>query len=139
MAVLKHTHHSGLADEPKDTGRYRRAGARLAALAAPGLVQLTRSFPGEPPLDDVLAMLGREADLILVEGYKASAFPKLALVAGGASPQVPDYPRTVALVSPVSPASFQTGLPVFHPDQTGEIGRFILEFLGLGADQPAGV
>jgi molybdopterin-guanine dinucleotide biosynthesis adapter protein len=129
VAVLKHTHHSRLGDEQKDTGRYREAGARLAALAAPGLVQLTRNFPADPPLDAVLSMLAREADLILVEGYKASALPKLALAARSGSPQVPDYPNIVAVVTT---GRLETGLPVFHPDQTAEIGRFVLEFLELG-------
>jgi molybdopterin-guanine dinucleotide biosynthesis adapter protein len=134
VAVLKHTHHSLPEDEHKDTGRYRQAGARLAALAAPGLVQLTRNFPAEPPLDTVLALLARESDLILVEGYKASALPKIALAAG--SLEVPDYPNIIALVSP---AAVPGVLPVFHPDQTAEIGRFILEFLGLAQRRPAGV
>ena len=34
VAVLKHTHHQEVADTGKDTGRYRRAGASLVALAA---------------------------------------------------------------------------------------------------------
>jgi molybdopterin-guanine dinucleotide biosynthesis protein B len=127
VAVLKHTHHRQAGDESKDTGQFRRAGACLSALAAPGLLQLTRSYPSEPSLPDLLAELTREADLILVEGYKSSDLPKLALPDRRSS-QVPDYPHVVALVAPVAPAS---ELPVFQPDQTEGIGRFILDFLQL--------
>src|SRR4030065_2616603 len=50
VAVLKHSHHQQIGDDGKDTGRYRQAGARLVALAAPGLLQITRSGPEEPAL-----------------------------------------------------------------------------------------
>ena len=136
VAVLKHTHHQEVGDEGKDTWRYRQAGARLVALAAPGLLQTTRSFAAEPPLEEVLAALAPEADLILVEGYKASQLPKLALVDGRGGAALPDYPRIIALVSPVPLAS---PLPRFHPQQVEDIGRFILDFLGAdpGREQEA--
>jgi molybdopterin-guanine dinucleotide biosynthesis protein B len=122
VAVLKHSHQLHLADETKDTGRYRQSGGRLVALAAPGLVQITRTFPAEPTLPSILAELAPESDLILVEGYKTSDLPKLALVASAASP-LPDYPGVVAWISP---GALPTDLPVFEPGQVAEIGRFIL-------------
>ena len=79
VAVLKHSHHQHLGDDGKDTWRYRQAGGRLVALAAPGLLQITRSGPEEPPLDEILAELAPDADLILVEGYKTSDLPKVGL------------------------------------------------------------
>jgi molybdopterin-guanine dinucleotide biosynthesis protein B len=126
VAVLKHSHHQHLGDDGKDTWRYRQAGARLAALVAPGLVQITRNDPQEPPLGAVLAELAPEADLILVEGYKSSELPKVALAPPDAGARLPDYPRVVAWVS-AGPRG--TDLPVFHPDQVAEIGRFIRERL----------
>lgn len=127
VAVLKHTHHRGVGDDAKDTGRFRHAGARAVALAAPGLLQVTRSFPEDPPLESVLAELAREADLILVEGYKSSGLPKLALT----NPEIgglPDYPRIIALVSAIP---LDSSLPVFPPGDVEAIGRFILEFLAI--------
>lgn len=127
MAVVKHTFKQNLGDEGKDTGRYRRAGAPLVALVAPGVLQVTRAFPGEPPLAEVLATLTPDADLVLVEGYKSSPLPKVALVPRGeANP--PDYPHLLALVSPEPLAA---SLPVFQPEQVPELGRFLLKFLGL--------
>ena len=126
-AVLKHSHHLHLADEAKDTGRYRQAGAGLVALAAPGLLQITRSGGGEPALATILAELAPAVDLILVEGYKTSDLPKLGLAPREAVPTLPDYPGLVAWVSswPLT-----TDLPVFHPRQVAEIGRFIQDQLG---------
>lgn len=126
-AVLKHSHHQHLGDNGKDTWRYRQAGGQLVALAAPGLLQITRSGPEEPSLPAILAELAPDADLILVEGYKTSDLPKVGLAPPDAASKLPDYPRLVAWVS-ARPQP--TNLPVFHPLQTAEIGRFILAQLG---------
>lgn len=126
-AVLKHSYQQHLGDDGKDTWRYRQAGGQLVALAAPGLLQITRSGPGEPPLAAILAELARDADLILVEGYKTSDLPKVGLVTPeAAAASLPDYPRLVAWVSALPLA---TDLPVFHPRQVAEIGRFIQDQL----------
>jgi molybdopterin-guanine dinucleotide biosynthesis adapter protein len=122
VAVLKHSHKQHLGDEGKDTGRYRQAGSQLVALAAPGLLQINRSSPGEPKLSAVLAELAPGVDLILVEGYKTSELPKIGVVGREAASILPDYPHLVAWVSS-SPLA--TNLPVFHPGQVSEIGRFI--------------
>jgi molybdopterin-guanine dinucleotide biosynthesis protein B len=127
VAVLKHSHHQHLGDDGKDTGRYRQAGARLVALAAPGLLQITRSSPQEPPLDAILAELTPGSDLILVEGYKTSHLPKVGLAPPDAASPLPDYPRLLAWVSE---RPLPTPLPVFHPLEVAEIGRFIQDQLG---------
>ncbi len=127
VAVLKHSHKQHLGDEGKDTGRYRAAGGRLVALAAPGLLQINRSSPGEPSLAAILSQMAPEVDLILVEGYKTSDLPKIGVVGPDVPPVLPDYPHLVAWVSQVTLA---TDLPVFPPSQVAEIGRFIQTRLG---------
>ena len=127
VAVLKHSHHQQLGDDGKDTWRYRQAGARLAALAAPGLLQITRSGPEEPSLPVILAELAPAADLILVEGYKTSDLPKVGLAPPEAAAKLPDYPHLIAWISA---RPLPTTLPVFNPRQVAEIGRFIQEQLG---------
>ncbi len=127
VAVLKHSHHRHLGDDGKDTWRYRQAGGRLVALAAPGLLQITRSGPEEPPLAAILAELAPEADLILVEGYKTSDLPKVGVAPPAGAASLPHYPGLIAWVSP---AALATPLPVFHPRQVAAIGRFIRDQLG---------
>jgi molybdopterin-guanine dinucleotide biosynthesis adapter protein len=130
VAVLKHSHHADLdrEDEGKDTWRYRRAGALAVGLAAPGLVQVTRVFAGEPPLEQALAALGPGADLILVEGYKRGPLPKVAVL-GPDDREAPNFPHLIALVSerPVD-----TPLPVFRPHQVEELGRWLHDYLMPG-------
>jgi len=127
VAVLKHSHHQNLGDDGKDTWRYRQTGARLVALAAPGLLQITRSSAEEPKLTAILAELAPGFDFILVEGYKTSDLPKVGLAPPDAASKLPDYPGLVAWVSPLP---LPTHLPVFNPLQVAAIGRFILDHLG---------
>ena len=124
VAVLKHRHKTDLdpGDRGKDTWRYRQAGARAVALAAPGFWQLTRTGGEEPPLAAALAALGEGCDLILVEGYKSGPLPKI-VVLGEADP-LPDYPLLAAVVSPKPVA---TALPRFQPQEVEELGRFVYE------------
>jgi molybdopterin-guanine dinucleotide biosynthesis protein B len=126
-AVLKHSHHQRIGDDGKDTWRYRQAGARLVGLAAPGLIQITRSGPGEPPLQMILAEMIQAADLILVEGYKTSDLPKIGLAPPDTASPLPDYPHLLAWVSP---RPLPTRLPVFNPLEVAAIGRFIQDQLG---------
>jgi molybdopterin-guanine dinucleotide biosynthesis adapter protein len=130
VAVLKHSHHADLdrGDEGKDTWRYRRAGACAVALAAPGLVQTTQVFPGDPPLEEALAALGGGADLILVEGYKKGTLPKVAVL-GPAEREAPDFPHLIALVSE---RPLDSPLPVFRPHQAEELGRWLYDYLMVG-------
>ena len=125
VAVLKHSHHQQIGDDGKDTWRFRQSGARLVALAAPGLLQITISQ--EPPLDELLAELAPMVDFILVEGYKTSDLPKIGLAPPDAASPLPDYPHLVAWVSA---RPLPTRLPVFNPLQVAEIGQFIQDQLG---------
>jgi hypothetical protein len=62
-----------------------------------------------------------------VEGYKTSSLPKVGLAPPDAAAPLPDYPGLVAWVSA---RPLNTPLPVFHPNQVAEIGRFIQDQLG---------
>jgi molybdopterin-guanine dinucleotide biosynthesis protein MobB len=128
VAVLKHTHHRPPGDRGKDTWRFRQAGAAVAALAAPGLLQISRSFPEEPPLTESLAALSPGTDLILVEGYKFGPLPKIVVLNPDLKENPPTLTEVIALVSPVPVAA---PVPVFQPGEVEAIGNLILAYLGL--------
>ena len=128
VAVLKHTHHHDPGDHGKDTWRFRQAGARVVALAASGMLQISHSFPEEPPLLMILESLSAEVDLILVEGYKSGPLPKIVVLNSASQERLPDLTQVIALVGPASAAA---GVPVFQPGEVAAIGGFILAHLGL--------
>ncbi|WP_018151843.1 molybdopterin-guanine dinucleotide biosynthesis protein B [Leeia oryzae] len=77
--VIKHSHHD-LTLEPagKDSARFRTAGAQEVMVCSPYRWAITHELRGqeEPTLAEQLARLA-PADLILVEGFKHDAHPKL--------------------------------------------------------------
>lgn len=125
VAVLKHSHKPILA-QALEVRRYREAGVSTVALAGPHLLHLNRSYPGEPPLAEILRLLAPAVDLVLVEGYKSGDLPKIALAGPGSDEAPVHLSRVVALVSE-EPA--KAAVPVFKPGEVAELGRFILTFL----------
>jgi molybdopterin-guanine dinucleotide biosynthesis adapter protein len=79
VATIKHTHHKFDIDAPgSDTARHRAAGAMETAIVSGSRVAVIEEIDaaGEPALESIAARLS-PSDLILVEGYKAAAIPKV--------------------------------------------------------------
>ena len=82
-AVIKHDGHSFPPDSPgTDTDKHLSAGACGTAIFDSGKFKLVRPVPVEA---EALIPLFPDADLILLEGFKHSRWPKLELVRTGNS------------------------------------------------------
>lgn len=84
VGVVKHAHHSFDIDHPgKDSYELRKAGADQMLVASRhriALVVETHEQREEPRLEDALALLiPSQLDLVLVEGFKLAAIPKIEL------------------------------------------------------------
>jgi molybdopterin-guanine dinucleotide biosynthesis protein B len=81
VSTVKHAHHAFDIDKPgKDSWLHREAGAREVMVASArrfALMHELRDAP-EPSLDDLVARMA-PVDLLLVEGFKAHAHPKLEI------------------------------------------------------------
>lgn len=83
VATLKHTHHAPGPDRAgSDTWRHAAAGAAPTVLSGPGFAMM-REYPGEPELDRLLLLLAETAEVVLVEGYKHTSYPRIEVVRGG--------------------------------------------------------
>ena len=83
IGLIKHSHHDFEIDVPgKDSYELRKAGAQQVALvSAYRRVLIKEQWQQlEPSLQEALEMLDQsEIDLVLVEGFRDSAFPKIEL------------------------------------------------------------
>ncbi|MCR2830568.1 molybdopterin-guanine dinucleotide biosynthesis protein B [Acidithiobacillus ferrooxidans] len=78
VAVVKSTHHDVDWDAPgKDSYRLREAGADVVLLQGPKRWFMTRPAPTEVSLETIRASLQPLPDLLLMEGNKALAVPKI--------------------------------------------------------------
>ncbi len=141
VGYLKHSHHRIEVDRPgKDSYEIREAGASQVLLATGErwIMQSAQRQPGQDP--DLPAMLAlfdpRLVDLILVEGFKFSAYPKLEVHrAALAKPYLyPGDPTIRALISDASPP---TGAhpPLLPLGDAGAIVDYLLSLLSQAGDQ----
>lgn len=109
VAVIKHDGHTFQPDPPDtDTGRFMAAGAFGTAIFDGDTCKVIRR---QAVTEQALIGQFPEADLILLEGFKASAWPKLELVRRGNSERpVCDESSLLALV---------TDLPVLQNELPG--------------------
>lgn len=98
VAVIKHDGHTFQPDPPDtDTGRFLAAGAFGAAIFDGETCKVIRR---QAVTEQTLIRQFPEADLILLEGFKVSAWPKLELVRrGNSSRPVCDKSTLLALVT----------------------------------------
>lgn len=132
VSTIKHAHHSTDVDQPgTDSHRHRQAGASEVILASRQRVAIMQELRGaeEPPLAELLARLS-PVDLVLVEGYKREAHPKIEAhrkIAG--QPLIAPSDSTVRAVASDTPLDLDCR--VFDLNDTAAIANFILNDLEL--------
>jgi molybdopterin-guanine dinucleotide biosynthesis adapter protein len=135
VSVIKHAHEKFEVDHPgRDSFKMREAGARQVTLSSPRRFAVMRELGDAPEMtfEELLPYAG-PCDLVLVEGYKREAFPKIEIRRDGAASREPlstQCPDVVAIASD-RPESEQDSLPIFPIDDTNGIVDFIVKLLGL--------
>ena len=79
VSTIKHAHHAFDVDQPgKDSYRHREAGATEVMVSSERRWALMHELRGaaEPPLEQLLRHMS-PVDLVIVEGFKRAAVPKL--------------------------------------------------------------
>jgi molybdopterin-guanine dinucleotide biosynthesis protein B len=134
VSTVKHVHHDVDLDQPgKDTYRHRAAGAQEVVLASAHRFALMREHRGsEPTLTEILSRLG-PVDLVLVEGYKRDAHPKVEVFRAETGHDLiqPTDPTTRAVATDMMLPSLT--VPVLDLNDTEAVARFILLETGLTA------
>lgn len=130
VSTVKHAHHAFEIDQPgKDSFEHRLAGASEVLIASGRRWALVRELRGEPEpnLADLLRKLA-PVDLVIVEGFKAHAHPKIEVhrAANGKPFLFRDVPNVRAIATdrpfPDSP------VPVVRLDDVIAVADCALEF-----------
>ena len=96
VATIKHDAHDFEIDIPgKDTWRHREAGSSTTIIASSSKVAMVRLTDRMAELDELLALVDPSYDLVLIEGFRRSSFPKVLISSSG--PEV----RSRAVLGPV--------------------------------------
>ena len=130
VSLVKHAHHEFDVDQPgKDSWRHRHAGCTEVLVSSSVRYALMHELRGSPELElgDALARLS-PCDLVLVEGYKTAAIPKLEIWRQEVGKPLlhPDDARIVGIATD-TPAQFAGRLPVFALDAADAIATFVLK------------
>jgi molybdopterin-guanine dinucleotide biosynthesis adapter protein len=132
VSLIKHAHHGFDIDRPgKDSFRHRTAGAAEVMLVCEqrwAIMHELRDEP-EPDLERQLAHLA-PCDLVLIEGYKSNAVPKIEVhrPSNGKPCIWPENPSIVAVASDV-PA--EGPLPWLDLNDHAAIAAFVLKAVDL--------
>jgi molybdopterin-guanine dinucleotide biosynthesis adapter protein len=129
VSTVKHAHHSFDVDQPgKDSHTHRLVGATEVLVGSANRWALVHELRGEPEasLAALLAKLS-PVDLVIVEGFKREAHPKLEVhrAAIGKPLLQPDDPHIVAIAADA--ALREVSVPVVMLDDVEAIVDIVLE------------
>jgi molybdopterin-guanine dinucleotide biosynthesis adapter protein len=129
VSTLKHAHHGFDLDQPgKDSFFHRAAGATEVIISSAKRWAILHELREEPEWD-LRALVAKmtPVDLVLVEGFKRDAFPKLEIhrAANGKPLIHPDGPYIVAIASDV--VLPEAKVPVVDLDDIEAIADLLLK------------
>jgi len=138
IGMIKHAHHDFDIDTPgKDSYELRKAGANemLIASGKRWALMVETEKEGDPVLQEMLDRLDQNnLDLVLVEGFKHEAFPKIELHRPSVEKPLifPEDPNVIAIATDAE-LSRKTELPLLDINDIQAVVDFITaDFLGTG-------
>lgn len=138
VSTVKHAHHAFDVDKPgKDSYRHRQAGARDVLVASAARFALMREHRGNPePELSALRTLLAPVDVVLVEGYKRTAIPKIEIhrAETGKPLLQPDDPWIVAVAADRPPPGLT--VPCLSLDDIEGVAGVIVALLAGPAQPP---
>jgi molybdopterin-guanine dinucleotide biosynthesis protein B len=128
VSTIKHAHHAFDVDQPgKDSHTHRMAGATEVLVSSVNRFALMHELRGhaEWTLDALLGKLS-EVDLVLVEGFKTQAHPKLEVFRAVLG-KPPLHPQDDNIVAIASDGPVQASVPVVSLDDVEAVADILVE------------
>jgi molybdopterin-guanine dinucleotide biosynthesis adapter protein len=128
VSTIKHAHHAFDVDKPgKDSHTHREAGATEVLVSSANRFALMHELRGHPEwtLDALLDKLS-PVDLVLVEGFKTQAHPKLEVFRATVGKPLL-HPEDENIVAIASDGPVQASVPVVRLDDIEAIADLLIE------------
>jgi len=124
-AVVKNSHHL-LTPDNSDSGQLYAAGAQQVYLSTP---QETLIYRREEKLslEKILEQIMPSVDVIFLEGFKQSVYPKIEVIRSEVDPEPLNVTNVIARITDVP--DLGDGIPQFAFEQEAELLQFILEHI----------
>lgn len=126
VSLIKHAHHEFDVDQPgKDSYRHRVAGCQEVLVSSAMRWAQMHELRGAPELTLAQALKRLSpCDLVLVEGFKTAAMPKLEVYRASVGKPLL-YPGDPHIVAIATDETLATPLPCFDIGDAGAIAAFI--------------
>lgn len=141
VGAIKHDAHRFDIDHPgKDSYRITAAGTDTMLICSPEKLALVKKHASPPSVEELIATYFTDVDLVVTEGFKKSALPKIEVNRAERSATLlcrgEQYDPT--LVAIASDGAFDLDVPVFDLNNPEALTDFIEKHFQLAADRPAG-
>jgi molybdopterin-guanine dinucleotide biosynthesis protein MobB len=131
VGAVKHDAHTFEIDYPgKDSFRFQAAGADTTVISSPCKTAVVLHHQEELPLESIIERFLAGVDIVLIEGYKSSRFPKIeAHRKATGEPLL--HPAPPGLIAVATDEPVDAPVPRFDIHDPDSLGGFIIEqYLG---------
>lgn len=125
VAAAKHSHHDfSFSAQGSDTRLFEDAGAGAVLFVGEHATFCTRRLEKEEHLKVAVARYAPDADVLVAEGWRRSALPKVLVFLEEEKATERDFPANVKAV--VCPVKLDIEAPHFKPDETEKLADYLL-------------
>lgn len=141
VGAIKHDAHHFEIDHPgKDSYRFAAAGADTTIVTSAEKLALVKKHAASPPVEEIVAAYFADVDIVLAEGLRRSALPRIAV---HRKERGEEFSRDAArsdplLIAVASDQDLDLDIPVFHLDDAARIADFLeATFIRRGGINPS--
>jgi molybdopterin-guanine dinucleotide biosynthesis protein MobB len=131
--IKHHLHPFDIDHEEKDSWRHQQAGADATVITAPSQTALIRKTEGQMDPREIISHYLNDMDLVLIEGFKHSSFPKIEVhrQAQRSNLICRGEKSDSQLIAVASDRQWDIDVPVFPLEAAEKLANFILNYFKI--------
>lgn len=127
VTAVKHTSHGFDIDKPgKDSWRLTKAGCDIVVLTSNNRMALIQERSDEPSLDEIVSIVEKYTDILLVEGYKDSSEARIEVFRSSMCNALLSDPEQIIAI--VTDLKMPLNIPQFGFTEVDSVADIIMRF-----------